>query len=218
MSIKDGIIIILSSPSGAGKTTLVKKISSSNNYVISISHTTRTPRTSEVHGRDYFFITGNLKTIDSKYFISKIEEGVKLSSNLNYKTNVMGQHTSFDFSCQDHHFIKIINELIHYLDTSGITISRYRLADAWGVKEGFGDYAKKHHHLPYYISGIIYLNNHPQKLYFPDIEEEIKPKDGDFVLFSSFLKHYTERNQGQTAKYAISFNFFHGKPNEYGKS
>ena len=56
MSTKDGIIIILSSPSGAGKTTLVKKISSLNNYVISISHTTRTPRTNEVHGRDYFFI------------------------------------------------------------------------------------------------------------------------------------------------------------------
>ena len=56
MSTKDGIIIILSSPSGAGKTTLVKKISSLNNYVISISHTTRTARTSEVHGRDYFFI------------------------------------------------------------------------------------------------------------------------------------------------------------------
>ena len=57
MSTKDGIIIILSSPSGAGKTTLVKKISSLNNYVISISHTTRKSRTNEVHGRDYFFIT-----------------------------------------------------------------------------------------------------------------------------------------------------------------
>ena len=157
--------------------------------------------------RDYFFITGNLKTIDSKYFISKIDEGVKLSSNLNYKTNVMGQRTSFDFFCHDPHFVKIINELIHYLDTSRITIEhRYRLADAWGVKEGFGDYAKKHHHLPHYISGIIYFNNHPQKLYFPDIEEEIKPKDGDFVLFSSFLNHYTDRNTTDKYKYALSFN------------
>ena len=57
MSIKDGIIVILSSPSGAGKTTLVKKISFLKNYIISISHTTRTPRTNEVHGRDYFFIS-----------------------------------------------------------------------------------------------------------------------------------------------------------------
>ena len=55
-SVKDGIIIILSSPSGAGKTTLVKKISSLKNYTISISYTTRTPRTNEVNGKDYFFV------------------------------------------------------------------------------------------------------------------------------------------------------------------
>ena len=55
-SAKDGIMIILSSPSGAGKTTLVKKISNLKNYTISISHTTRTPRTNEVNGKDYFFV------------------------------------------------------------------------------------------------------------------------------------------------------------------
>ena len=53
---KAGIIVILSSPSGAGKTTLVKKISSRNNYNISISHTTRKPRANEKNGKDYFFI------------------------------------------------------------------------------------------------------------------------------------------------------------------
>tara|TARA_B100001540_G_scaffold288806_1_gene284303 strand:+ start:43 stop:675 length:633 start_codon:yes stop_codon:yes gene_type:complete len=52
---KDGIIVILSSPSGAGKTTLVKKISKENKFKISISHTTRKPRTNEVNGKDYFF-------------------------------------------------------------------------------------------------------------------------------------------------------------------
>ena len=53
---KDGIIVILSSPSGAGKTTLVKKISIEKNFKISISHTTRKPRTNEVNGKDYFFV------------------------------------------------------------------------------------------------------------------------------------------------------------------
>ena len=53
---KDGIIVVLSSPSGAGKTTLVKKISIENNFKISISHTTRKPRTNEVNGKDYFFV------------------------------------------------------------------------------------------------------------------------------------------------------------------
>ena len=42
-----GIIVILSSPSGAGKTSLVKEISSKNNYSISVSHTTRKPRSNE---------------------------------------------------------------------------------------------------------------------------------------------------------------------------
>jgi len=55
-SSKDGIMVILSSPSGSGKTTLVKEISSKNNYSISISHTTRTPRTNEVNGKEYFFV------------------------------------------------------------------------------------------------------------------------------------------------------------------
>jgi len=56
-SIKDGMIVILSSPSGAGKTTLVKKISLENNFQISISHTTRPPRSKEIDGVDYFFVS-----------------------------------------------------------------------------------------------------------------------------------------------------------------
>ena len=53
---KAGVIVILSSPSGAGKTTLVKKISLRKKYKISISHTTRKPRANEKNGRDYFFV------------------------------------------------------------------------------------------------------------------------------------------------------------------
>ena len=48
LSTKDGRMIILSSPSGAGKTTLVKKISKEKNYKVSISHTTREPRKNEI--------------------------------------------------------------------------------------------------------------------------------------------------------------------------
>ena len=53
---KAGVIVILSSPSGAGKTTLVKKISLRKKYKISVSHTTRKPRINEKNGKDYFFI------------------------------------------------------------------------------------------------------------------------------------------------------------------
>ena len=54
---KDGVMIILSSPSGAGKTTLVKKLSEKNNFEISISHTTREPRQNETQDEDYFFVS-----------------------------------------------------------------------------------------------------------------------------------------------------------------
>ena len=53
---KDGVMIILSSPSGAGKTTLVKKLSENDNYEVSISHTTRKPRPNENNSEDYFFV------------------------------------------------------------------------------------------------------------------------------------------------------------------
>ncbi len=52
----DGIMVILSSPSGAGKTTLVKLLSKRKNFIISISHTTRKPRASEIPNKDYFFV------------------------------------------------------------------------------------------------------------------------------------------------------------------
>jgi guanylate kinase len=57
MSIKkDGIMVILSSPSGAGKTTLVKLLSKNKNFHISISHTTRKPRLNEIADKDYYFV------------------------------------------------------------------------------------------------------------------------------------------------------------------
>ena len=56
---KHGVMIILSSPSGAGKTTLVKMLSEVDNYEVSVSHTTRQPRSTEKSNKDYFFIDSN---------------------------------------------------------------------------------------------------------------------------------------------------------------
>ena len=50
---KDGIMVILSSPSGAGKTTLVKLLSKNKDFHISISHTTRKLRAGEIQDKDY---------------------------------------------------------------------------------------------------------------------------------------------------------------------
>jgi len=55
---EENLLIILSSPSGVGKTTLTKKIQQKyNNFKISVSHTTRKPRSNEVDGVDYHFVS-----------------------------------------------------------------------------------------------------------------------------------------------------------------
>ena len=59
-----GMMFVLSSPSGVGKTTLTKKLAASNtNFSISISHTTRKPRHSEIDKKDYYFV--NKEEFDS---------------------------------------------------------------------------------------------------------------------------------------------------------
>ncbi len=114
---KDGIIVILSSPSGAGKTTLVKKISSRNNFKISISHTTRRPRLNERDGRDYYFI--DIKKF--KYLIKqrKFLEHAKVFKNYygSLKKNVVeklknGENVIFDIDWQGTR--QIINKKLKY--------------------------------------------------------------------------------------------------------
>jgi len=108
---KDGIMIILSSPSGAGKTTLVKKISTENNFVISISHTTRIPRKNEINGKDYFFISKDefQKLIKN----DELLEYAKVFNNLYGSTKKKvfenlnnGKHVIFDIDWQGAEQIK----------------------------------------------------------------------------------------------------------------
>ena len=108
---KAGIIVILSSPSGAGKTTLVKKISKKKNYKISISHTTRKPRQNEISGRDYFFVKNNKfkKLINDKKFL----EYAKVFKNYygSLRENVVkqlekGENVIFDIDWQGTRQIK----------------------------------------------------------------------------------------------------------------
>ncbi len=73
------IMVILSSPSGVGKTTLTKKIQQKyQSFKISVSHTTRSPRSNEVDGIDYHFVSQdkfkNLIKKNSFYEYAKIFE------------------------------------------------------------------------------------------------------------------------------------------------
>jgi len=109
--IKAGVIVILSSPSGAGKTTLVKKISSRKNYKISISHTTRKPRLNEKDGRDYFFVNNNefRKLIRNNKFLeyAKVFKNYYGSLKENViKKLVKGENVIFDIDWQGTEQIK----------------------------------------------------------------------------------------------------------------
>jgi len=107
----EGIIVILSSPSGAGKTSLVKEISLKDNYYISISHTTRKPRTKEISGIDYFFI--NQKEFKKLIFKNKFLEYAKVFNNyygsskdVIFEKLNKGQNVIFDIDWQGTEQIK----------------------------------------------------------------------------------------------------------------
>ena len=75
-----GIMIIISSPSGVGKTTLVKLLSKRNsNFEISISNTTRIARENEVEGKDYYFV--NKKKFDDLVKSNAFYEYAKVFNN-----------------------------------------------------------------------------------------------------------------------------------------
>ncbi len=110
-SFKKGGMYILSSPSGAGKTTLVKKISKNKNFLISISHTTRRPRPNEKNGKDYFFTSKNkfLKLINEKKFLeyAKVFDNFYGSSkNLVINKLNKGKNVIFDIDWQGTRKIK----------------------------------------------------------------------------------------------------------------
>ena len=114
---KAGVIIILSSPSGAGKTTLVKKISKKKKYKISISYTTRKARYNEKNGKDYFFINNTQfkKLIKEKKFLeyAKVFKNYYGSLKESVITNLAkGKNVIFDIDWQGTKQIK--NNKLNY--------------------------------------------------------------------------------------------------------
>ena len=108
---KEGIIVILSSPSGAGKTSLVKEISKKNNFSISISHTTRKPRSNEIDGSDYYFVKKDKfkKLISKKKFLeyAKVFNNYYGSSkDVVFKKLDEGKNVIFDIDWQGTEQIK----------------------------------------------------------------------------------------------------------------
>ena len=114
---KDGIMVILSSPSGAGKTTLVKLLSKNKNFYTSISHTTRKPRPNEIPDQDYYFT--NIEKFEGLVKNEEFLEYAKVFSHLYGTTRTpviekleKGQNVLFDIDWQGADQIK--NKKLNY--------------------------------------------------------------------------------------------------------
>jgi len=118
MSIKkDGIMVILSSPSGAGKTTLVKLLEKNKKFKISVSHTTRKSRPNEIPDQDYYFV--NHKKFQSLIKNEEFLEYAKVFNHLYGTTRTpviekleKGENVIFDIDWQGADQIK--NKKLNY--------------------------------------------------------------------------------------------------------
>ena len=114
---KSGMMFVLSSPSGAGKTTLTKKLAKNNtNFTISVSYTTRKPRPSEINGKDYCFV--NNEEFDSLIQSNNFFEYAKIFDNyygtlkkpvLNFLS--LGKDVLFDIDWQGTQQLKKVKDL-----------------------------------------------------------------------------------------------------------
>ena len=108
------IMVILSSPSGVGKTTLTKKIQQKyQSFKISVSHTTRPPRSNEVDGVDYNFVS--VKKFEELIKQNEFYEYAKIFENYSLEISSPGIERPLtrkkDFNTWSNNFVKIkLNE------------------------------------------------------------------------------------------------------------
>ena len=154
-----------------------------------------------------FFSECSIDITDTKdYFISKIEESINSKENNNHKTNVKGKMTPWNFFVNDQNFHKILDKGVGQI-SKFIKLKKSYLEEAWGIKIEKGNETLFHNHDECKFSGILYLNNTELPIYFPQLDINIVPKMGTFLLFSAILNHGTNVNKSEQAKYAIPFNF-----------
>jgi len=114
---KKGMMFVLSSPSGVGKTTLTKKLAENSfQFKISISYTTRKPRPNEISGKDYHFVT--MEEFNSLIRNNEFYEFAKIFDNYygTHKKNVddqllQGKDVLFDIDWQGTQQLKKIKDL-----------------------------------------------------------------------------------------------------------
>jgi guanylate kinase len=105
-AIKPGKLLVLSGPGGVGKSTVAKKLRQAGDFWVSISATTRAPRSNEIDGHDYYFVTNEefSRMIDEDEFLEwaefagnrygtpqdKVEQALLLGRNVLLEIEIAG--------------------------------------------------------------------------------------------------------------------------------
>ena len=172
------MMIIISSPSGAGKTTLVKLLAERNeNFEISISNTTRTPRKNEIDGKDYYFI--NKEKFNDLINTKSFYEYAKVFNNLYgtlkdpvIKNLSQGKDVLFDIDWQGTEQIKKLelkNKLILIfilppnIETLRDRLSNRDMKDKLILKERMSQFKNDVLHWKKYV--YVVINNDLEKCY-----------------------------------------------------
>jgi len=175
---RTGMMIIVSSPSGVGKTTLVKLLAERNkNFKISISNTTRIPRKNEIEGKDYYFI--NKEKFNDLIKTKSFYEYARVFNNLYgtlkdpvIKNLSQGKDLLFDIDWQGSKQIKRLklkNKLISiFILPPNIKTLRDRLSnrdmkDKLILKERMSQFKNDVLHWKEY--GYVLINNDLEKCY-----------------------------------------------------
>lgn len=153
-----------------------------------------------------FLFTTKIK-IDFNYFIKRIDQGILEENNKNYITSVGSKMTDWNYFINDNAFLRQVSEpAINVIENRLKKVEKFKLQNAWGLKQEKNEKTHRHDHDRSYFSGVVYLNQCGQILYFDSILQEIKPEKGLMAIFSGNLEHYTHKNMSNT-KYALSFNY-----------
>ena len=192
-----GMMIIISSPSGAGKTTLVKLLSKrNNNFEISISNTTRLPRRNEIEGKDYYFI--NKEKFNDLIKTKSFYEYARVFNNLYgtlkdpvIKSLSEGKDVLFDIDWQGSAQIKTLklkNKLISIfiippnIKTLRNRLSNRHLKDKLILKERMSEFKNDLIHWKEY--DYVVINNELEKCYKAILSIIDCEKKGEKFLFN----------------------------------
>jgi len=145
--------------------------------------------------------------VNSDYFIEKIEQGIHEENNLNYETNVEGKMTRWNYFVEDFELLLMLKTGLTHIEKDLPFFPKSKLWNAWGNRISLNDCVKPHNHSIATLSGVFYLNDSNQNLYFDEMDIVIKPKKGKLIFFSPILKHYTKISTSIEPRYSIAFNY-----------